>query len=168
MLDSMKCFLEKEENIYGINVQRTKVKDTLLVATKNTLSNYPSIENVYTLISILRNYIKANDAVETGYPMLNVRTSDSIHFETMVALPVNKFLNNHERILHKEMVPGNILVTEAKGGLYNVAKAFNSLKDYVEDHQLQSPAIPFESLIIDRLHEPDTTKWITKIYYPIY
>ena len=29
-----------------------------------------------------------------------------------------------------------------------------------------SPAIPFESLITNRLEEPDTSKWVTKIYYP--
>jgi hypothetical protein len=66
------------------------------------------------------------------------------------------------------MIAGNILVAEVKGGPYTVTNAFNSLHDYVTDHDLQSPAIPFQSLITNRLQQPDSTKWITKIYYPIY
>jgi hypothetical protein len=28
-------------------------------------------------------------------------------------------------------------------------------------------AIPFQSLITDRVKEPDTAKWITKLYAPV-
>ena len=34
------------------------------------------------------------------------------------------------------------------------------------DNALSSPAIPFESLVTNRMQEPDTSKWVTKIYYP--
>jgi len=167
-LDTIKRFLEKGENVYGISIDRAIVKDTLLIVTRDIFNNYPSTRDVYSLISRLHDYARMNVAKQAGYPMLDIKTSDSINFETMVALPVNKELKDAGAILHKEMVPGNILVTEVKGGPYTVSKAFNSLRDYVTDHDLQSPAIPFQSLITDRLSEPDTTNWVTKIYYPIY
>jgi effector-binding domain-containing protein len=168
VLDNIKQFLEKEENVYGINVHRTTVKDTLLVAIKSVFKNYPSARDIYSLIGMLQNYARINGARESGYPMLNIKMTDSTNFETMVALPVNKELDDHGAIVHKEMVAGNILVAEVKGGPYTVSKAFNSLGDYAADRDLQTPAIPFQSLITDRLQEPDTAKWITKIYYPIY
>jgi len=168
VLDNMKTFMEKEENVYGINVQQTKVKDTLLVSTKTVLKNYPSVENIYSLITVLKNYIKANHAKETDYPMLSITTSDSMNFEAKVAIPVNKLLNDSGVILQKMMVPGKILVTEVNGGPYIITKAFNSLENFVQDHKFMSPAIPFESLVTNRLNEKDTTKWVTKIYYPIY
>ena len=167
-LGKMKRFLENEENLYGITVNRTTVKDTLLIATKETFKNYPSVQDIYKLINLLQNYAKMNDATQSGYPMLDIKTTDSENFQTMVALPVNKELNDHGPILHKEMVPGNILVSEVQGGPYTVTNAFNSLQAYVTDHDLQSPAIPFQSLITDRSQQPDSTKWVTKIYYPIY
>lgn len=167
-LDNMKGFFEKEENVYGINVKQSIVRDTLLIATKSNFKRNPSTKDIYGLINVLENYAKQNTAEETAAPMLNIKMIDSSNFEAMVALPVNKFLNDHETILHKEMVAGNILVTEVKGGPYTISKGFKSLDDYVKDRDLQSPAIPFQSLITNRLNEPDTTKWITKIYYPIY
>jgi len=167
-LATIKKFLEKEENIYGIKVNLTTVKDTILIATKSTYKSYPSTDDIYGLIQTLQTYAQKNDARQSGYPMLNIKTADSGNFQAMIALPVNKELKDQGAILHKEMVAGNILVAEVKGGPYTVAKAFDNLHEYVTDHDLQSPAIPFQSLIIDRSQQPDTTKWVTKIYYPIY
>jgi len=167
-LNTMKPFLENEENVYGIKVSHTTVKDTLLIATRDTFSSYPSSENIYSLIRSLQDYARINDARESGYPMLDIKATGNGNFQTMVALPVNKELKSHAAILHKEMVPGNILVTEVTGGPYTVTQAFNNLQNFVTDHDMQSPAIPFQSLITDRLQQPDTTKWITRIYYPVY
>jgi hypothetical protein len=170
ILDSMKKFLENEENIYGINVHIAGVKDTLLITVKATFKNYPTLQNIYSLISMLQNYTTANGAKQTGYPMLNVRTKDSINFETMAGLPVSKSLKDSGMILRKEIPSvGRMLATsEIKGGPYTIAKAFNNLEDFFEDYKFISPAIPFQSIITNRMQERDTTKWTTVIYYPIY
>ena len=41
------------------------------------------------------------------------------------------------------------------------------MEQYVSDHKYVRIAIPFQSLVTDRMNEPDSSKWITKIYYPI-
>ena len=66
------------------------------------------------------------------------------------------------------MVPGKILVAEVKGGAYTADEALRQLTMYMDDNHLVSPAIPFQSLVTERSKEPDTTKWITKIYFPVF
>jgi effector-binding domain-containing protein len=168
LLFSLKSFIEKNQNVYNINIRREKVKDTLLVATKITLVNYPTSSDISTLINRLRKYIVQEKAIETNYPMLHVTALDSSHFETMVAIPVNRALNGDSNISFKRMVPGKILVVEVKGGKYTIDQAFAQLQNYLSDYHLESPAIPFESLVTDRVDEPDSSKWITKIYFPIF
>jgi hypothetical protein len=65
------------------------------------------------------------------------------------------------------MILGYILVGEVKGGMVTVAAAEKRMADYAFDHQKTAPAIPFQSLITDRMQEKDTGKWITRIYYPV-
>lgn len=168
VLDTMKHFLEDERNLYGFTVQRSLVKDTLLIATKNIFNHYPTTDDVYTMITSLEHYAREKGATQTGYPMLNIKAVDQIRFEAMTALPVNRELPDNGPILHKEMVPGNILIAQVTGGPQTVSKAFTNLQNYVDDLDLQSPAIPFQSLVTDRSKEPDTSKWVTRIYYPIY
>ena len=62
---------------------------------------------------------------------------------------------------------GNILVTEVKGGKAEINKAYKQIMNYMADHSRTPPAIPFESLVTDRRNEPDSNKWITRIYYPV-
>jgi hypothetical protein len=115
----------------------------------------------------LKEYISINGAKETNSPMLNV-IRDSSNFITMIAIPLNKSIPENGKFIFKRMVPGNILVTEVTGGNFTITEALQQMKIYINDNHLQSPAIPFESLVTDRSKEPDSSKWITRIYYPIY
>ena len=84
--------------------------------------------------------------------------------------------NDHAALLKQYMTGqnkyfqfnGNILVAEVRGGVSTVKQAFRNLSNYVGDYGRQSPALPFESLVTDRLKETDTTKWVTKLYFPVY
>lgn len=164
---SLRSYAQKTENIYKADIRNEKVKDTLLMTTKVSTIGEPDVTDIYDLVAMIKNYIASQGAKETNYPMLHVRAVDSARFETMVAIPVDKPLPETKYIFLRRMVPGNILVTDVKGGKNNIKKALRSLELYMDDYQKSSPAIPFESMITDRSKEPDTTKWITRLYYPV-
>lgn len=167
IFNSFRSFVEKKENIYSIPIERSTVADTLLITTKVNFNRYPATAEIYHLISRLKQYISGQKAKETNYPMLHVLKADTNRFETMVAIPVNKEIRNNGNFIFKRMVPGKILVAEVRGGNHSIEKAFAEMEIYVKDHQLIPPAIPFESLITNRMKESDTSKWITRLYYPI-
>ncbi|WP_205512987.1 hypothetical protein [Longitalea arenae] len=164
----LKQFLEKTENVYGIAIQKTTVKDTLLLSTRQVFNARPSTQNIYSLINKLKTYIQQEGAIETGYPMLNVQPKNSRPFETMVAIPINKAVKETNDMVIKKMVPGYILVAEVSGGDLTAAHAFSQMENYLADHRYESPAIPFYSLVTNRLTETDTTKWVTRINYPVF
>lgn len=166
ILQSAKIFLEKTENIYGINILQQQVKDTILISTKITCKSSPPTEEIYSLIKSLRAYILANGAVETNFPMLNITKDNS--YNVMIAIPINRIIPATGKFVLKRMIPGKILVTEVKGGPYAAEKALRQLTIFMEDNYLTSPAIPFQSLVTERPEEPDTSKWITKIYFPVF
>jgi effector-binding domain-containing protein len=168
ILEQLKQFVSNKRNVYGLIIERTLVTDSLLVTSKTKTNNYPSQQEYYDLIKKLQDYIATNGASPANYPMLNIAEIDNNNFVTTVAIPVNKVLPDKGPILFKRMFPGKILTAEVKGGMYSIEKGFKQLNHYISDHQLSTPAIPFQSLITDRLLETDTSKWITKLYYPIY
>ncbi|MGH2648329.1 MAG: hypothetical protein ACRDE8_12205, partial [Ginsengibacter sp.] len=167
ILNSMKAFLDKPENVYGMHIDQVIVKDTILVTTNFLSPEYPSTQKVYDLINGIKGYIAANNAKETNSPMLNV-WQDSGLYKIQVAIPVNVVIPQNNTYLIKRMVPGKILVAEIKGGEYSAREALRQMHLFMTDNQLSAPAIPFESLVTNRMEEPDTLKWITKIYYPVF
>jgi hypothetical protein len=168
LLGKIGSFYSNQDNIYGHHIEESVVVDSILVSTYAMSKGYPSTGFIYGLIGQLKTYIASQSAKETGLPMLNVTTPDSISFLTRVAIPVDKKLRPSGNISYKWMLGGgNILITEVKGGPGAINKAFRQLENYVADHQRIAPAIPFQSLVTNRLQEQDSAKWITRIYYPV-
>ena len=164
------AYAGNNKNIYGINIKRTAQTDSTLISIKSPpVNNYPSIEDIYGKISKLEQYALANDAVVTKPPMLNISGSGSSWFY-MVALSVNKALPDNADIIAKRMFAGGkILESDSiTGGFKTVDHFINELEKFRADNSYMSPAIPFQSLITNRLTQPDSTKWITKLYYPVY
>lgn len=168
ILASYKSFVAKPENIYSFPIVTAQVKDTLLITIRRIYPTRPTTPQIYSMVSLLEKYAQENKAEAANAPMLNITISDSSHYQCTVAIPLNKALPNSGEIYFSRMIPGRILIETVKGGPATIEYAFGRLSDYYRQHKLTSPALSFQSLITDRLHETDTSKWITKIYYPIF
>ena len=168
VLNSLVNFAADTKNIYGFPIVRTTFTDTILAATKFSSNGYPTTEAIYDAIDRLKKKIKDEAANEKDFPMLNVRETDSNHYETMIAICVNKEIKNEGNIFVSRMVPmrDRFLRTEVTGGPMAIKTAHEAIKDYMEDRFLSAPAIPFEILVTDRRAQPDTTKWKTTIFHP--
>jgi hypothetical protein len=163
-------FLSDTKNIYGINFSKSTLRDSTLISIKESTTTYPTTAQIYSTIDILKDYAAKNNAKETNVPMLNIYKNELGTYNYMVALPINSFLENKDKIIAKKMLAGGnvILSDEFTGGRYFIDKCIGEIENYKTDHTLMSPAIPFESLITDRRAEADTAKWKTKLYIPIF
>jgi hypothetical protein len=168
IMKSLQTFYAIENNLYGVPIKKDKVSDSTLITTSVTTKGYPGVEYIYSLIDKLQAFAQKNGAKQTGHPMLNINTADSITYRTQVALPVDKKLKDEGNIYYRWMLGGgNILVAEVKGGTHSLNKAFMEMGNYIDDYRRTAPAIPFQSLVTDRRKEPDTSKWVTKLYWPV-
>ena len=168
ILQSINNTYSRVEALYGYNIQKKSVEDSNLVFTSETMKGYPGYDKIYSMVDELKSYINRHAAKETGYPMLNVFSRDSQDYLVKVAIPVDRRLPDSGTINYRWMLGGgNILITEIKGGQNEISKAYEQILHYISDYQRIAPAIPFESMVTDRRKEPDSSKWITRIYYPV-
>jgi hypothetical protein len=168
-LSQMKSFLQKNKNVYGFDIQRTTLQDTVLVSTKYISKKYPTTTEVYTLIKKLKDYISTHGAVETNFPMLNIISNSDSTYLVMAAIATNRALQGNSEISLKRLAryQNKVLTTEVKGGPETIRNGFAAIESYMGDYHLTPPVIPFELLVTDRSKEMDSTRWITRIYYPI-
>lgn len=168
VLSHLAAFLSKIDNVYGIHIEKTSVKDTLLALAKSELSTYPGNRDIYQLIQKIQTFIKTQGAVQNGSPIFNVTELEKNRFQLMCAVPIDKVITGNNTFSFKRMVRGNFMVSEVTGGDSTVKKASASLQQFFEDYHKTSMAINFTMLITDRMYQPDTAKWITKLYFPVY
>jgi len=69
-------------------------------------------------------------------------------------------------IQYYEIPAGKAVFAEHVGG-YNTEATHNAIDDYLKDFNLETADYIWEAYITDPSTEPDSTKWVTYIYYPL-
>jgi hypothetical protein len=167
-VDSVKGFFADTKKLYGMDVTRTRVTDPSLIALKQYFDHEPTVAEVYGLINELRAYIIAQGGKERNRPMVNMYKETDKMFMTMVAIATDKELPATDRYLLKRMELGYILTGTVIGGPALVKQGEENLSSYARDYSKVAPAIPYQLWVTDRMLQPDTAQWETKLYYPIF
>jgi len=156
------------EKVYGFNIERKQLVHTTYISLKHPFDHLPSVVEIDSLVKELKQYIATEQGREMDAPIMNVYPGESKAFEAMVAIATDRELPSTNRFLLKNMVRnGYVMVAEVKGGPQVIDSCKKELENYVQDYRKSSPAIPFQQMISDRVKEKDSTRWITRLFYPV-
>ncbi len=168
LLDSLAAFGGSLQRFYGIDIQAVRFTNPYMITTIDAFTHYPTVDEMYKTVQVLRDYAREKLTPVADSPMINIERTVKNGFWLRAALPVTSELPEHASIRFTKMVLGNTLVATVTGGRFRVEEAMAQMQQYISDKQLTVPAIPFQLLITNRQQQPDTSKWTTKLYYPVY
>ncbi len=167
MMTAMVKFLNSSKSIYGTLIEKEQLRDRPLLSRRITMNRPPVAADTYRLLDEVEKYAKLQGDSAIAPAMKYSSKIDSTTYELMVAIPTQRMLAGNADFVAKGLVGGNLITTAVTGGEEAIRKGWKGLEQYKADFRLASPAIPFEMMITDRRKEPDSSKWITRIYYPI-
>lgn len=156
------------KGVYGFDIVETKVKDSSLITIDQTLNDTPSLIQIYQLVNQLSAYINTQKGKENGDPMVNITRINQNEVYLQVAIPLEKDIPVKDAFIIKKMILGNLLSVKIQGDQSKVNQAFEATKQYINDKQKTSPAIPFVIYNTNRLLEKDSNRWVSTINYPIF
>ena len=168
MVLGLQNYLSVFENIYGFSLNEASTPDSFFIRTKARSSFYPTTTFVYAQIHKLEKFCQQQGGKVTGSPMINISGPDSAGYTVKTALPVNKTIPQNGDITPGKMVRGRYIITDVTGGPQKIQTTLRSIVYYFQDYARVSMAIPFEYLVTDREKHPDTSKWVTRIYSPVF
>ncbi|MEO5682951.1 MAG: hypothetical protein ABIQ88_09930 [Chitinophagaceae bacterium] len=168
ILSSAESYLSGFKNVYGFSLHEASIADTLLISTKTVSPVWPGTDFIYARINKLKNFCSTGGCRITGTPMLNITPIQPRGFQVMLALPVDRIVQPKDSVYSVKMVPGKFIITDVVGGTYAITQTYQQIHNYFQDYRRTVMAIPFEYLITDRQQETDTSKWVTRIYAPVY
>lgn len=167
MMFKLNAFLNDLDRVYGTAVRKAQLPDRPLLSKLVVLNREPHANDAYALLSEVKAAARQQNDSAVGPAMKYSSRLDSTHYELMVAIPTSRMLKTKGDFVAKGLVGGNLIATEVRGGEAALQRAWEGIRQYKADYRLSSPAIPFEEFVTDRTIVSDTTKWITKIFYPI-
>ncbi len=160
--------LSDVKKVYGFDIKLGKVPNSSYVSTSKYFDHQPGMEEVYSLIKEVEDYVVAENGKIVNDPILNISKESENKYMAMVALATDRDLPTKGKFLLKQMMLGNIVVSQVKGGPSAIQQCRQAVQFYVNDYRKVSPAISFERLLTNRLTEKDSTKWLTTINYPVF
>ena len=166
--DAAATYLVSFRHLYGFPFLENSTRDTLLISTRAVSAEYPSTSFIYGMIGKLQAYALHQGCTVTGRPMINISHPDQGDYRVMAALPVDRVVNDTGDIAAKKMIPGKFLVVEVTGTQQKVDSTLHQIENYFQDYRRTPMAIPFAYLVTDRRQQPDSTKWVTLVYAPVF
>ncbi len=167
LMNAFVAYAGNGKNVYGVEIDKRKFKDTFMISTQTTVPTPPDISTIYRVVDKLILYAASKDAHAINPPMLNIDAANPSGYILKIAIPINKEIPSSDSFRFRFMIQGNTLFAPVTGGPKTIENAIQQMRLYISDYHYSSPAIPFESMVTDRSKETDTTKWVTHIFYPV-
>ena len=167
-LDSMKHYYEVQSNTYELEIHDEALFDSVLVFTETESFSKPDNQIIYPMIERLRRHIAASGAQERNDPMMSYFRIPGGPYSIRVAIPIDRPVSGSGTIVQKNMPPRvRIFTAEVKGGQNAADSGMSRMDQFVKDQFLNAAGGPFFILKTDRLRQPDSSRWITRIVYPV-
>ncbi|MFC2113756.1 SRPBCC family protein [Bacteroidota bacterium] len=90
---------------------------------------------------------------------------DTIIFESCI--PVAEEVKGKGDIYFAEIMPGNIVSAIHFGAYDKIGAVYYAIEDYIKANELECIGAPWEVYLTDPGMEPDTSRWMTEVFYPV-
>lgn len=112
-------------------------------------------------------YLNAN-SIEMQGPPISINISyDEQNAEMICAIPVAELVEIDGDLISGETYEGKALKTVYYGNYDDIGDAHEDLNAYISYYMYERNGQPWEEYITDPMTEPDTSKWMTNVYYPV-
>jgi effector-binding domain-containing protein len=172
-LNSLKKFVESNKDVpdyngYQIHDDIISAKSFIGINTKSTMADFD--KTIGESFNEVLSSMGTNNIAPIGHPIIvwnNFKPEGISEFTCLMEIN-NKSENdgvNHS--MHYSFPERRAVWLEYKGAYEKSSIAWETLDSYIANQDLQMSGSPYEEYVTDPSTEPDTSKWITNIYFPV-
>ena len=130
----------------------------------NTSEIGPAIGKAYKEII---DFLSAKGLEISGKPFSIYYDSESVDFDILVALPVVNEIESNADFESGILPAGHAAMISHFGNYTNLPATYHIIRDWVKDGNYQITGNSWEVYVNDPTNEPDSSKWETRIYFPV-
>ena len=149
-------------------ITETEVEPQISLAIKDSADIYNIGDKMYELYTELESYMKETGIEMTGPPYAVFYNWDStapIVFET--GFPVKEKVEGKGRIYFTESPGGKVITTYHYGDYESSEYTYLKISEYIDENNKVICGPSWEVYLTDPSTEPDTSKWVTQIFFPV-
>lgn len=168
-LSNLKDYCENlPEETYEVVITETQVEPQYALAIKDSADMYKIGDKMDELYTELVNYFNESGIEMAGPPYASFHNWDTANLIVFEAgFPVAKEVDGKGRIYFTETYGGNVVTTYHYGAYETSDVTYMKIDEYINENGKVIIGPPWEVYLTDPTAEPDTSKWVTQIFFPI-
>lgn len=115
----------------------------------------------------LTNFINQNNLIMANMPYAIYHKVDGDMIDLECGMPVDTVIEAQDNILTGTMPAGKCATADHIGPYSNLEKTHRFIQKWIQDNGFHLNGSPMERYLTDPQKEPDQSKWVTAIYYPV-
>lgn len=166
-LDSVATNLPKEMPV--ANAEEFELEDTWYVGyiIETTQEEVSNSENYEKGLGAVHMYLKAEGIESIAQPMTILRQWERESVVMEMAIPVADSLDVPDSLTMGRIPGGRALKMKHMGDYENLAETWQTFEDYNAANEVIPRWYPYEVYVTDPSEQPDTSKWVTEIVFPV-
>lgn len=160
-------YVSQTQNTYGLQIESFRITDTLIATVSQDFVSIPTTEMICQLMERLQQELQLATIKNGGTTMLSQR-QEGDKYTVMAGISVQVRPSSISGLQMKKINPSKLLTGIVQGGPASIQRGYLNLRNYILDRNIEEASIPYEIPLINRCTESDTSKWQTKICYPVY
>jgi len=172
-LEALKTYVENNKNTpyyNGYTISDKIVEAKAYFALVNSSSMDVMKDKIDENFKLILTEMGKNNIAPIGYPIIewNSYNPEAIsNFRCMMGINNNVEIESISSGYLYQLPSRRVIWLKHQGAYEKSVAAWEALDQYVEENKLIMDGSPYEEYIVDPDTEPDTSKWITNIYFPI-
>lgn len=151
-----------------VEITETYVEPQLSLAIKDSVDMYHIGDKMHELYSELEAYMMEAGIEISGPPYAVYYCWDTTAPIVLEAgFPVAEKVDGKDRIFFTETPGGKVVTTYHYGNYESVGATYMKINEYNEENSKVASGYPWEVYLTDPALEPDTSKWVTQIFFPV-
>jgi len=152
---------------YTYTVQEKEVSPVFIATIRNKVNSGEIGEIMGKSYGEIQAFLAKNRAKQSGSPMAITLAWDSLSWDFEAAIPIDKEIKGNDKIVIKKSYEGKTIWVTYTGPYESTYQAYTDLDQYMKEKGLTQAGGPWEVYVTDPGTEPDSTKWVTEIYFPV-
>jgi effector-binding domain-containing protein len=112
-------------------------------------------------------YVMSQGKQPAGMPVAHYLSVSSELFEVEAGVPVAQPMDESDTVKNRTLPGGRVAVTRHVGPYENLRHTYEAFEKWIAENGHQPRGGAWEVYVTDPSSEPDSSKWVTEIYWPI-
>jgi effector-binding domain-containing protein len=170
-LQSLRTLTEampQKETVLGFDIEERELSSTYIISVREKMKHAILGEKIGLAFKRIATYMRAQNMKEAGNPFTLWHGSNTSETDVEIAVPVYAIIDPKGSIHSSELPAVHAFIVQYYGDYKKMPQVYEASHHYITEVKKKEIAGPIREIYItDPGHEPDTSKWLTELAFPV-